>query len=76
MNAPQHLHRSSAMATTVGHIQANSWASCYFRSTTVFSLQAIEGLLPLDPLTVKRRPFSMVALVGPTMDEISGKTAL
>ena len=28
MNAPQHLHRSSAMGSTVGHIPANSWASC------------------------------------------------
>jgi len=30
MNAPQHLHRSSAMGSTVGHIPANSWASCLF----------------------------------------------
>jgi len=30
MNAPQHLHRSSAMGSTVGHIPANSWASCRY----------------------------------------------
>ena len=34
MNAPQHLHRSSAMGSTVGHIPANSWASCLCNNVT------------------------------------------
>jgi len=28
MNAPQLLHRSSAMGSTVGHPQQLSWATC------------------------------------------------
>ena len=37
MNAPQHLHRSSAMGSTVGHIPANSWASCKNSFTIIIS---------------------------------------
>ena len=45
MNAPQHLHRSSAMGSTVGHIPANSWASCLTcRNMRVITRTRMSGL--------------------------------
>ena len=47
MNTPQHLHRSSAMGSTVGHIPANSWASCLEHSVVLLPLVLLLLLLLL-----------------------------